>query len=194
MRRSDFHTGLIFHNVIGTWQCTDVGARTITAVLLVGPDVDVPNEPRWREGPPYALKEKVFNEQDITRAYLDLAGALGGAMRHPHRFYPMEFVSENLHRRHANPAGVMDFTAYPMARLVGIRVGPNHHELSAHDASKDDAGQWCITVFDFHTQTTLILPEAAWFALPFAADQPHEPRLSDFPVPTDVPVVSPQFD
>lgn len=41
------------------WRCTDVGSRVIIAICLEGP-VD----PRWLNGPPYAVTETVFDEYD----------------------------------------------------------------------------------------------------------------------------------
>ncbi len=44
----------------GRWRCTDVGTRTIVAIRLNHDD-----DPRWYEGPPYAIVEHVFDEDGV---------------------------------------------------------------------------------------------------------------------------------
>jgi hypothetical protein len=59
MMHTDFRIGLAFYTTRGTWQCTDVGARVITAIRLDGP------HPSWyHEGPPYVVSEVVFDETE----------------------------------------------------------------------------------------------------------------------------------
>lgn len=80
---SDFSIGLFFACGGELWCCTDVGARTIIAVqwtnvylrkrsavsgkeyALLGP-FDLRREKQdWTKGPPYALSEEVFDEEDF---------------------------------------------------------------------------------------------------------------------------------
>ncbi|HEY0329212.1 MAG TPA: hypothetical protein VGC77_08935 [Rhodopseudomonas sp.] len=61
MEHSDFTIGLEFLTETGRWRCTDVGTRTIAAIRL-----DLDHDPRWYEGPPYAIVERVFDEEDIA--------------------------------------------------------------------------------------------------------------------------------
>jgi len=58
MRHDEFQIGARFRCGGKDWLCTDVGTRVIVAVL-------VPDDPSWLEGPPYALAEDVFDENDI---------------------------------------------------------------------------------------------------------------------------------
>jgi hypothetical protein len=66
MRRDEFD--------IGTWLCTDIGTRVVVAVH-VSPEVEA--DVSWPSGPPYAIAEKVFDEDDMkgcsrmTRASID---------------------------------------------------------------------------------------------------------------------------
>jgi hypothetical protein len=62
MKHSDFKIGLEFLSGSGRWRCTDVGKRTIAALKL-----DHDHDPRWYNGPPYAVAEHVFDEYDIER-------------------------------------------------------------------------------------------------------------------------------
>ncbi len=60
MKHSDFHIGLEVQTATGRWRCTDVGTRTIAAIRLNHDD-----DPRWYDGPPYALVEDVFDEDGV---------------------------------------------------------------------------------------------------------------------------------
>ena len=60
MKHSDFQIGREFLTETGRWRCTDVGKRTIVAIKL-----DHDDDPRWYNGPPYAVVERVFDEYDL---------------------------------------------------------------------------------------------------------------------------------
>lgn len=83
MRHEDFTIGETFWTAAGPYRCTDVGTRTIVAVPL-GPRVIVQREsvgdeqrsttvvvddPSWVNGPPYAVAEVVFDENDLAGCY-----------------------------------------------------------------------------------------------------------------------------
>ena len=55
MKHSDFRIGREFMTAAGCWRCTDVGKRTVAAIRL-----DLDGDPRWYNGPPYAVVEHVF--------------------------------------------------------------------------------------------------------------------------------------
>ena len=60
MKHADFRIGCEFLTGSGRWRCTDVGKRTISAIRL-----DHDDDPRWYNGPPYAVVEDVFDEEGI---------------------------------------------------------------------------------------------------------------------------------
>jgi hypothetical protein len=60
MRREDFRIGLEFIMSDARWRCTDVGSRVVTAIKL-----DYPEDPRWYNGPTYAVVEHVIDEDDM---------------------------------------------------------------------------------------------------------------------------------
>jgi len=80
MEHSDFQIGTEFKTETGRWRCTDVGTRTIVAIkvdpvetatlqdghearrLLNQQEAEIEG---WFNGPPYALAEHVFDEDDI---------------------------------------------------------------------------------------------------------------------------------
>jgi hypothetical protein len=80
MKLSDFKIGEAFYAGTLKWQCTDIGTRTIAAIYLdevnttkVGSGDRISrklNEEQaraegWFNGPPYAVAEQLFNEDDI---------------------------------------------------------------------------------------------------------------------------------
>lgn len=167
MKHSDFSIGLIFHTVLGRWKCTDVGQRTIVAIHL--DNAKYPNEPRWTDGPPYGLKEEVFNEHEIARAYTDLGACIAGRMADAKGAVPLlipgSMVGHHMRRkracREAERLGGED--AYPTAKLAGVRISPEGQHYSAHGAHRvEDA--WQIEVFHFELQQDEVVPEDAWLA------------------------------
>jgi hypothetical protein len=80
MTLSEFEIGLEFWSGDRLWRCTDKGARVITAICIHGVTVTQNNGPEttsrwldryeaaeegWFSGPPYAVAEMVFDENDI---------------------------------------------------------------------------------------------------------------------------------
>jgi hypothetical protein len=77
MKHSEFAIGGEFWCGGGQWRCTDIGKRTIVAIRIDRVEVGG-NEPRlrrrlaragaeaegWFNGPPYAVSETVFDEND----------------------------------------------------------------------------------------------------------------------------------
>ena len=63
MNHAEVRIGVEFQEIgTGTlWRCTDVGERTVVAVCLS----DHPDDASWFNGPPYAVKETVFDEDSI---------------------------------------------------------------------------------------------------------------------------------
>ena len=75
MNYSDFNIGLEFATATGQWRCTDIGTRTIIAInisdktVLTVDDGLTRNQKidasSWLNGPPYAVVEHVFDENDL---------------------------------------------------------------------------------------------------------------------------------
>lgn len=88
MLHSDFAIGSTFKCGERTWMCTDIGTRTILAICIAPasrnndwyrglpeeaqdaywqrPEGAPPElDPSWFKGPPYAVAEHVFDENDI---------------------------------------------------------------------------------------------------------------------------------
>ena len=65
MKHSDFKIGLEFYCSGGVFRCTDIGTRTIVAIRYTSKDK------LWYEGPPYMVKEHVFDENDFEGCTYD---------------------------------------------------------------------------------------------------------------------------
>lgn len=73
MKLDEFTIGAHFLCGEKQWRCTDIGTRTIVAIAL-----DHPDDPSWYHGPPYAVAEMVFDEEDREACEpIDEAGPLG---------------------------------------------------------------------------------------------------------------------
>lgn len=59
MDKKEFKIGQSFFTTTGKWLCTDIGQRIITAIKLDREDES------WFNGPPYAIEEVVFDENDM---------------------------------------------------------------------------------------------------------------------------------
>jgi hypothetical protein len=61
MEHKDFGIGDEFETDTGRWRVTDIGTRTVIAIRIS----DHQDDPSWFNGPPYAVKEVVFDEDDV---------------------------------------------------------------------------------------------------------------------------------
>ncbi len=61
MTHEEFSIGEEFQTATGRWRCTDVGTRTIAAIKI-----DESRDASWLAGPPYAVEEVIFDENDMA--------------------------------------------------------------------------------------------------------------------------------
>ena len=91
MELSDFAIGETFWTHAGAFRCTDIGTRVVVAVKL-GPreisraeSVDgelritkrIDDDPSWLNGPPDAVEELVFDENELVGCFRSEAELLG---------------------------------------------------------------------------------------------------------------------
>jgi len=91
MELIDFVIGETFWTHDGAFRCTDIGTRVVVAVKL-GPrevttaeTVDgerritkrIDDDPSWLNGPPYAVEEVVFDENELLGCFRTEAELLG---------------------------------------------------------------------------------------------------------------------
>lgn len=65
---TDFTLGREFFCGGKRWRCTDIGTRTVIAIAL-----DHDDDPSWYNGPPYAVAEQVFDEDDLAGCRFSLS-------------------------------------------------------------------------------------------------------------------------
>ena len=61
MEKGEFEIGTVFNCGPGHWICTDIGSRVVVAIKR---DDDLIQD-GWLKGPPFAVEEHVFDENDI---------------------------------------------------------------------------------------------------------------------------------
>jgi hypothetical protein len=66
LRHNEFRIGEMFWTAVSQFKCTDVGTRTIVAVRI---DATAVKAPSWLNGPPYAVAELVFDQDDFEACY-----------------------------------------------------------------------------------------------------------------------------
>ena len=66
MKHSEFAIGMEFLCGDKRWRCTDIGTRVIVAVCVD----DHRDDSSWYNGPPYAVAELVFDENDMEACEL----------------------------------------------------------------------------------------------------------------------------
>ena len=91
MELRDFVIGETFWTHDGAFRCTDIGTRVVVAVKL-GPRViaraerldgelqitrRMDDDPSWLNGPPYAVEEVVFDENELLGCFSTGVGLLG---------------------------------------------------------------------------------------------------------------------
>ena len=67
MNHNEFQIGIEFRCGNRLWRCTDVGTRTVIAICLDEHDAS------WHRGPPYAVVETVFDEDDFQGCSLAIS-------------------------------------------------------------------------------------------------------------------------
>lgn len=177
MKHSDFTIGEDFFNAVGKWRCTDVGTRTITAVrwpdeeeLPLTCDVEA-----WLSGPPYMLKEVVFDEADMALAYRSLTEAVERARQSAHPGFLHEDVQKlfqgQRRRMDERAAGRVSAITPLMEQLMRYERVVNGRALKPYDW-KDDGQTVC--VFDVFARTWGELPLGQFLRAPVATDRHYE--------------------
>jgi len=89
VQHSQFHGGLEFWCGARRFRCTDIGSRVVIAIRVDGADIAMAENGRtetrclsgaeaqaqgWFSGPPYAVAECVFDENDLEACSLEEVG------------------------------------------------------------------------------------------------------------------------
>ena len=147
MKLSDFKIGTVFNSCTGQrWQCTDVGSRTILAIELK-PELDS----SWFVGPPYAVVEVSFDENDLSGVYRNddeaIQDAIDDADNSDHPGFPNEIVKTFSKARFSD-----DCRAYPNNRLLRNDRVTNNGEILHPYGVELNRGVWFILVYELFSQ------------------------------------------
>lgn len=163
MRLSDFDIGTEFQtSTWHRWRCTDVGRRTILAIE-VDPDLDE----AWLAGPPYVVREVVFDEIEMERAFRSTDEAISQSLKaledETHPSIPAEAVRLML-RAELETAS----RRYPRQRLLQIDRVDTAGEILHPYAAEEGQDGWIILVYLPFPKTFNALPERDFVHLPAA--------------------------
>ncbi|AWY52970.1 hypothetical protein [Burkholderia gladioli] len=162
MKLTDFYIGLEFLGPAGfCWRCTDVGTRTIAAIRLEHED------PAWYRGPPYVVKEEIFDEREIERCHLTEEEAILASIEEAdtsgHPGYPDE-VANKMMRARLEESG----TRYPHRGVLRFDRLAVDGELLHPYAARGDSERWIVLLYLPFQQAFDEMPELDFIALPTA--------------------------
>lgn len=164
MKISDFYIGLEFQNSAQSFRCTDVGARTISAIAL---DKD---DERWYVGPPYMVEERLFNEKDVKYLYLSAEHAIlqsVGELDEINLTYSYAAVKTMMRAKY-NPL-MEDYRNKPLLRIDKCIDGVIHHPYAAELVD----GSWQVLSYLPYLERFASTPEAEFRDAPMAQHQDY---------------------
>lgn len=163
MTLSDFKLGQDFLSAGGfTYRCTDIGQRTITAIPVS------PGSRLWSEGPPYPVREVVFDELAMASCALNESDAIRAAVAETNLGifpgYPHEAIKIFMQAR-LSP----DYQAYPnkpLLRLMKVLGGDIYRAYGV----RRDGEFWIIQCFCLFDEEYLEISERLFLECPVAVD------------------------
>ena len=159
MKHLDFQIGTEFYTCTGQkWLCTDVGSRTILAIELK-PDLD----PSWFIGPPYAVVEIPFDEDDIRGAYRNQKESLEDVKNTIHPGFPNEVVTKMFAARALK--STFPYKNKPLLRID--RVGEDGEILHPY-AAEEKGNDWSILVYGLFDKSFRKIAESDFIKMPHA--------------------------
>jgi hypothetical protein len=176
MKINEFHPGLEFMDNIHLYRCTDVGTRTVAAIVL---DKD---DERWYAGPPYIVPEVLLDEKALRSCYMSDVHAIQQSiaeMKDSGLTYSHEAVKKFMSSKVA-----VDYQKYPNKGVFrhdrmgapltdvpseGIELGEIYHPYSA----VQHAGIWFIQCYLPYAETYIEIEEISFISLPI-------PKVEDY--------------
>ncbi|TXC79090.1 hypothetical protein [Paraburkholderia azotifigens] len=164
MKLSEFHIGLEFLDPCGLrCRCTDIGKRTVIAIYL---DRD---HPVWYQGPPYIVREMVFDETYIENSYPDQLALLEGRLAQARNSAHPGFSASNFVR--IVDESERDGDIYPNREVLRFdRVGSDGEILHPYSARRTDDDTWTVRIFLLFPQSYAEMPEREFIRLPIATE------------------------
>jgi hypothetical protein len=169
VKHSEFHIGLDFYSNGGfPYRCTDVGQRTITAICLDK------TSGQWYAGPPYPVKEEIFDELKIKGCFLNEVDAIREAIEESEKGIMPSYPSSAM-RRFMSARTDADYLAYPdkpLLRLNKVMDGEIIHPYSVIKRG-EFWGVLCYLPFEDEYQE---LDEYFFLTLPLATEEDYRLR------------------
>lgn len=179
MQISEFHRGLEFMDNIHLYRCTDVGERTIAAIVL---DKD---DERWYVGPPYIVPEVLLDEKAMRSCFLSDVHAIKQAiaelddikLTYSHEAVKTFMSAKVLEdfQRYPNK-GVMRYdrvgAAVEGAPVDDVVLGEIYHPYSAIQ----HAGVWSIQCYLPYTEEYVEIDEMIFISLPVPQVEDYRAR------------------
>lgn len=162
MKHSDFKIGEKFFASAGfEWLCTDKGTRTITAIML-DPDKDV----SWFNGPPYAVEEVVFDEDDFSSCQTSQEELIINRLhkKSVHPGFDMEDFTKMIKEWENNSVKFKDDKI-----LKKDRVSLDGKIFHPYGKEKKD-GKTYIKIFEIFSHEYLIIDENEFVCLPYSSE------------------------
>lgn len=175
MKHSDFKIGTVFNSCTGQrWKCTDVGARTILAIELK-PELDS----SWFVGPPYAVVEVSFDENDMSGVYRNddeaIQDAIHDADNSDHPGFPNEIVKTFSKARFSD-----DSRAYPNKRLLSSDRVTNNGEILHPYGVELNHGGWSVLIYELFSQVFSKMIESEFVQLRLSTENDLRKRRRVF--------------
>lgn len=164
LQLGDFFIGLEFMGDAGFWyRCTDVGTRTILAIML---DKE---EACWYVGPPYSVEEIVFDEEDIPGCHLTFEQGVSAAILASDTSGHPGFLHEDMRRMYSKKReNLIDGALYRNRKLLQLDRLHGDGEILHPYAANKEGDNWVISVLSLFTREFLTLLEDEFIRLPVA--------------------------
>lgn len=171
MKLQDFKIGETFFGSAGyEWLCTDIGTRTITAIMLE-PD----KEDYWFKGPPYSVEEKVFDEHEIQALYTNTKDMLLDRVNDLEASAHPNFLSDDVFKMMKDPD-----RKYPRKKiLTRDRVSKEGYILHPYAAKRKD-DKWYIKTFEIFSRQYSEMLDDEFVQLKYSTEEDMKKRKQVF--------------
>lgn len=171
MKLEDFKIGETFFGAAGfEWLCTDIGTRTITAIML-----DPEKENYWFKGPPYSVKEEVFDEYEIESLYTNTKDMLLERIEDSESSSHPNFLSDDVFKMFKEKD-----RNYPRQKLLERdRVSKEGHILHPYSAIKKD-DKWFVKTFELFSRKYSKMLEDEFVQLDYCSEVAMKKRKEQF--------------
>jgi hypothetical protein len=179
MKINEFHPGLEFMDNIHIYRCTDVGTRTVAAIVL---DKD---DERWYAGPPYIVPEVLLDEKALRSCYLSEVHAIQQSIDET-KDIDLTYSNEAVKKFMSSKVAV-DYQKYPNkgvfrydrmgAPLMGLPLdGVEPGEIYHPYCAVQHGGVWFIQCYLPYVEAYIEIEEVSFISLPIPQVEDYRAR------------------